>query len=85
MCKFSIPFDGSADEILMGAGQQIANAGGVFNRASVAHGDFSIATPLGKVEGTYKVRQQSFDIEITDKPFFVSCDRIEKELRDRLK
>ena len=85
MCKFSIPFEGNADEILIGASQQIVNAGGIFNRASPGQGDFSIATPLGKVAGNYKVQQQSFEIEITNKPVFVSCDRIEKELRDRLR
>ena len=44
-----------------------------------------VKMPLRKVSGTYKVEGQSFNITIMDKPFLVSCGRIEDELSKQIR
>ncbi len=79
-CNFSINFNGNADDMTKLAEQAISGAGGSFTGDNLA-GMFVISSPLGKVEGNYSVENQSFNISITDKPFLLSCNRIEEELR----
>jgi hypothetical protein len=79
-CNFSINFSSSAEALIQQASAAITNAGGNFN-GDTNGGDFSISTPVGKVAGAYTVSQQTIDFRITDKPFLLSCGRIEDELR----
>lgn len=79
-CNISINFNGSADQITKMAQQAISGEGGSFSGDDAA-GKFVIPSPLGKVEGSYLVDNQSFNINISDKPFLLSCNRIEEELR----
>ncbi|MEJ7694996.1 hypothetical protein [Daejeonella sp.] len=83
-CNISIDFSGEADELLRSAEQAISGAGGSF-AGNNSDGNFAISSPLGKVSGTYKVVGQSFNISIVDKPFLVSCNKIEEELRKQMK
>ena len=83
-CNFSIDFPGSADSLVQKAQSAIVNAGGKFNGDN-ASGGFIIPTPLGEVSGMYGVENQSFHISIEDKPFFLSCNKIESTLRDYLR
>lgn len=83
-CNISIDFNGQPDELIRSAEQAISGAGGSF-AGSNSDGKFSISSPLGKVSGTYTVVGQSFIISIVDKPFLVSCSRIEEELRKQIK
>jgi len=48
---------------------------------SPSSGNLSIPTDVGQVEGTYFMRPGSVEVQITDKPFLLSCARIESELR----
>jgi hypothetical protein len=83
-CNISIDFNGEPDELIRSAEQAISGAGGSFTGTS-SDGKFAINSPLGKVSGTYTVVGQSFNISIIDKPFLVSCNRIEDELRRQIK
>jgi hypothetical protein len=82
-CNFSIPFAGGADELVKTAESAISNAGGKFN-GDVDSGGFIISTPIGEVSGAYAVENQNFHITIEDKPFLLSCNKIETELRKYL-
>jgi len=83
-CTISIDFKGEPDELIRSAEQAISGAGGSF-AGNNTDGKFAINSPLGKVSGTYSVLGQSFNISIVDKPFLVSCSRIEDELRKQIK
>jgi len=83
-CNITIDFSGNGEELIKSAEQAISGAGGSFS-ADNSEGKFAINSPLGKVSGTFVVQGQSFNISITDKPFLVSCDRIEQELRKQIK
>ena len=83
-CNILIDFTGNADELISSANAAISAAGGSFS-GNNSTGQFAINSPLGKVSGTFVVEGQSFNISITDKPFLVSCTRIEDELRKHLR
>ncbi|MGV3685290.1 MAG: hypothetical protein ACO1NS_06675 [Daejeonella sp.] len=83
-CNISIDFSGDPEQLIRSAEQAISGAGGAFT-GNNSDGKFSINSPLGKVSGTYIVQGQSFNISITDKPFLVSCSRIEDELRKQIR
>ena len=83
-CDFTIDFIGNGEELIRAAEQAISNAGGSFSSTD-SEGQFVIKSPMGKISGTFIVLGQSFNISITDKPYLVSCDRIEEELRKQIK
>ena len=83
-CNFSINFSGSADALIQKARAAITNTGGNFD-GDASSGGFIISTPLGEVSGFYTVQDQIFQISIEDKPFLVSCNKIETTLKDYLK
>jgi hypothetical protein len=80
-CNFSIQFDTTADEVAEKARQAIQGAGGTF-RGDATSGNFDVATPLGLIRGTYVIRHPLIQIAITSKPFFITCNLIEKQLKD---
>lgn len=82
-CNFSIPFAGGADILIEKAKSAITGNGGIFN-GDYSAGNFVISTPVGKVSGFYTVENQNFNIGIDDKPFLVSCSKIENTLREAL-
>jgi hypothetical protein len=82
-CNFSIQFSGSADVLVQKAKTAITSNGGQFD-GDESSGAFIISTPVGKVSGYYAVDGQNFNIGIEDKPFLVSCSKIENTLKDAL-
>jgi hypothetical protein len=83
-CNFTINFQGSADDLVQKAQTAITNSRGKFNGDS-SSGAFIISTPVGEVSGSYAVEDQNFLISIEDKPFLVSCSKIESTLNEYLK
>ena len=83
-CNFSIPFEGTADEVKTKAETAIKNAGGIFEGDSMA-GKFSLPTPLGEIKGSYVMNNTSpITVDISDKPLFVPCNQIEAQLNKYL-
>jgi hypothetical protein len=82
-CNFSIPVSGSVDELVAKAKTAITGAGGQFS-GDVAGGQFSLSTFVGTITGSYDVSPSSLNIDISDKPMFVSCSMIEQELKKYL-
>ena len=77
MCNFDLPFTGSASGFVDKIKNKIEGAGGTFN-GNESNGTFSVATPIGGIEGNYSVNGQAAAINITQKPFLLSCKAIEK-------
>lgn len=82
-CNFSIPFTENAEQLLAKAKSAITNAGGQFS-GDVAGGEFSLPTFVGTISGSYDVSPQKLNIEISEKPFFLPCSKIEEELKKYL-
>jgi hypothetical protein len=79
-CNFSIPVSITAEEVAATAKKAITDAGGSFN-GNASAGNFEIGTPLGAISGSYVIQQSVIDVTISSKPLFISCDRIESQLR----
>ena len=79
-CNFSIQFYMTADEVATKARHAITNAGGNFN-GDPAAGIFDVSTPLGTIRGSYSIQGSFINVTILSKPFLVSCNMIEKQLR----
>lgn len=79
-CNFSIQFSGSASDIISKARQTIENAGGTFN-GDVLAGSLSISSFIGKIEGQYAIVGNEMNVVISEKPLFITCGRIEDELK----
>jgi hypothetical protein len=79
MCSFSLPFSGTPEALLQRARHEISNAGGAMNGNDTS-GTFQAKTPLGSIQGTYEIVGQSIQLNITKKPFIISCKRIQREL-----
>ncbi|CAN5812529.1 hypothetical protein BH11BAC7_BH11BAC7_30320 [soil metagenome] len=82
-CKFIVDFTDSIDTLIGKAKSAITAAGGNFS-GNTDNGNYEISTPVGKIAGSYSVNGNSIAFEITEKPFLVSCKKIEGELRKYL-
>lgn len=82
-CSFSIPHSGDAEGILLKANAGITAAGGTF-AGNATGGQFSLSTFIGDINGTFTTDASNLNVEVTDKPMFLSCTQIEQELRKRL-
>jgi hypothetical protein len=78
-CNFSIAFNGSPEELIERARKAITGAGGQFF-GDASTGEFSLSTFIGKISGNYNAGPMKLEIEIMDKPVFISCSRIKEEL-----
>ena len=80
---FEVPFKGSAESIIAKAKSTIENANGIMN-GDKESGDFNIGTKVGKVEGSYLVKNQNLVVTITKKPIIAPASMIEDALRKYL-
>lgn len=82
-CNFTIDCTEPVEQLIDKAQKAIISAKGTFE-GDLEKGEFIIPTPIGKIEGNYKVQGASIAFEITDKPMILGCDRIESELKKYL-
>ena len=80
-CEFSISITSSVKDIISKASTAIKSNGGDFT-ATDKGGLFSIPVPLGTVIGNFEIVTGSINVIITQKPFFVSCNKIESTITD---
>ena len=80
MCKFNIRFEGRPIAVMEQTAATITDGGGSFT-VDGDHALFSVATPVGRVDGECLMADPSMiTITITKKPFWVPCSAI----RDRI-
>ncbi len=82
-CNFTIPFSGSANQILYKAKSSIQGQGGTLN-GDDSLGDFDLSILGSTIRGSYFVTGQSLNIKIESKPFLIPCSTIESFLKSRL-
>ena len=75
-CSFDVPFTGSASDLVVKLREKVEGADGTFN-GDTSSGNYLVPTPLGKIEGTYKINAQIISVVITKKPIVISCHAIE--------
>ena len=82
-CNFSIPFSGSAEEIVQKARIMITRQGGHF-AGDTSAGTIEVSAMGSTVKGSYTINGNKLDIIITNKPIFVPCGTIEGFLKGKL-
>ena len=83
-CSFTFEFPISAEELLAKVRNAIQGAGGELDGDAQA-GFYSVPTPVGVIEGSYAVAEQSIQIDVLDKPVFLSCALIKTTLETILR
>ena len=82
-CNFTIPFNGSPDEVLRKAKSTVQSQGGNFN-GDTNGGNFNVSVFGNTIAGTYTVSGQNLDIIIESKPFLIPCSTIESFLKSQI-
>ncbi len=82
-CNFSIPFSGSAEDVLMKAKSSVQSQGGNFN-GNETNGIFDVSVFGNTIKGSYSVSGQNLDIIIDSKPFLIPCSTIESFLKNQI-
>jgi len=83
-CSFNFNIESNPAEIINKVKSKIENEGGSFT-GDENEGNFNLPTPVGAIEGNYKVSDNELKIDITKKPMMLPCSMIESELEKRLK
>ena len=82
-CLFTIDFQGSADALTGTIRQRImANNGQFTGDASAGH--FSVHVLAATIEGAYTIDGNNLNINISKKPFFVSCNALKDYVAQNL-
>jgi len=79
-CNFSVLFSGSAEALIGRVNAEMQKANGKFE-GDESWGVFNLSTPLGSIGGSYKIDGQMINLEINEKPIFISCIKIQSELQ----
>jgi hypothetical protein len=82
-CNFSIPFSGSAQELIDKARTSIQGQGGTFD-GDTNTGNFRISALGSTIAGSYSVAGQVMKIVIDTKPFLLPCSSLEGLLKNQL-
>jgi hypothetical protein len=82
-CDFDIQIKDSADAFLSRAQSLAQKLNGSVN-GDTAKGSFNLSTPFGGVEGSYTVADAIVHINVTEKPFFMTCDSVAELMRGKL-
>jgi len=82
-CNFTIPFTGSANEIVDKARSAVESQDGFFE-GDISSGSFKLSVFGNSIEGSYNIQQQDLNIIIDSKPFLVPCSVIEGFLKKQV-
>ncbi len=82
-CKFTIPFSGNPNDVLLKAKSAIMGQGGTFE-GNDSGGKFDVSVFGNTIKGSYFVMGQELNIIIDSKPFLIPCSTIEGYLRNKL-
>lgn len=82
-CQFTLVYHGSKTELLEKIKDTIGDKGKFAGDEN--QGNFEGSTILGKFEGTYSILGDDIEINISKKPFLVSCNKIQEEFEKALK
>ncbi len=82
-CKIIIDYPHPKDEAI----QKLKNAIELYNGefdGNTLEGHFKVGTPIGFFEAKYSIQGDEIEIDIVKKPFLISCEKIEKEIKKYL-
>ena len=82
-CTFTIDIRIPAPDVVSSVKNKVEAQGGSFNGDSAA-GNFEVPLLGSRVIGSYSVTGQQMTVNISDKPFFISCNQIRSFIEGQL-
>lgn len=83
-CSFTIPFSGSAENVLSKARSSVQGQGGSL-QGDENQGTFQVSVVGSTIRGSYSVSGQEMFINIDSKPFLLPCSAIENFLKNQIR
>lgn len=74
-CSYSFPLQGNPQARFSSAKDAILKQGGTVT-GSASSGMATVPSPAGTVSFTYQLQGQNLNVQVTDKPWLVSCTKI---------
>jgi hypothetical protein len=84
MCNFSINYPKPKDQLVSQLKAAILSQGNAQFEGDNTRGAFGFTAMGFDIAGNYDIIGDMINVNITDKPFLVSCSRIESEIRKYL-
>ncbi|HEY0046187.1 MAG TPA: hypothetical protein VGB44_05700 [Flavobacterium sp.] len=80
-CQFSIHYPRQKEELVEKLRDAILQTNGSFE-GDQSRGIFKGNTPVGNFSGSYTIQEDTINVNIDNKPWLVSCGRIEDEINN---
>lgn len=80
-CTFTLHFDSTADALFTAARAAVVGQGGTF-AGTPQQGRAALPTEVGTIHWTYTVQGQNLRIDVTDKPWLVSCGDVQQQMAE---
>lgn len=74
-CNFIIETHSSGSDLVNAIKNKVESQGGRFNGDDGA-GDFDVPLLGSRISGSYQLSGNQMNVDISDKPFFISCSQI---------
>lgn len=82
-CTFNLPINGTPEAFEQKVKAAVEKVGGQLTQDN-GLAVFTINTPVGRVVGSYALQGNEAKVDISDKPFFLSCEKIKEVLENYL-
>lgn len=82
-CTFTIDIRIPATDVVSSVKNKVEAQGGNFNGDSAA-GNFDVPLLGSRISGSYAVSGEQMTVNISDKPFFISCNQIRSFIEGQL-
>jgi len=82
-CSFSLPLQGDPQASFAAAKREITRQGGTV-AGTAQQGTAALNSPVGTIDVRYAMQGQTLHVDVIDKPWVVSCSKIEAGLKQAL-
>ena len=82
-CVVTIDFTGTPDSVVTNIQTKVLANNGTFE-GNDASGSFTVPVPTSHIDGSYNIIGQQITIEISNKPFFLTCGQIQDYVEGNL-
>lgn len=82
-CDFTITFTSTPAELIATAKEKVLANNGTFT-GDISAGSFYIPITLSHIDGTYMISGKNMMVDISHKPFFLSCNQVKQYIEENL-
>jgi len=82
-CEFKLTFQGSKQQLMEKIQSEVQKANGRIYFQN-DFGNFNIPILTSKIEGTFHFQENQVLVQVIEKPFFLTCSKIESQIGEYL-